>query len=142
MITIMTGTDTCATTIVTITDRHLLSLCRRFAGQRRAWWLAAWMIVCLLLSQQIGWSHGIHHMTVAPVQVQAIDGAGQPHAAHHSCLLFDAACSAVAFTASPPQMAPVVASFSVPVPGVLRSPDLPVSHPFRSRAPPHVVTLI
>src|SRR5690606_26187693 len=79
MTTIMTGTDTCAMTIVTITDRHLLSLCRRFAGQRRAWWLAAWMIVCLLLSQQIGWSHGIHHMTVAPVQVQvqAIDGAGQ-----------------------------------------------------------------
>lgn len=125
-----------------------------FAGLRArgpGLWSALWLALCLLLAQHAGLTHRIVHgglLTPAAATAAIAATAGSSAVADtdrhplaqklsgHSCVLFDGATIADTLCGKLPL--PQL-DFGKPVkPANLawRWPDLPATHPFRSRAPP------
>jgi hypothetical protein len=110
-------------------------------------WMALWLALCVLVAQHVGLTHRVVHggLMGTPVSAMTAETSTADHdeasplaqkLAGHSCVLFDGATVADSHCS---QMPAVMLVFGKPVkPANLawRWPDLPSTHPFRSRAPP------
>jgi hypothetical protein len=149
----MSTTMATATTIIPMAPATAMAsmTADRFPGALRRpglrWWPALWLTLCLLLAQQAGLVHRIHHGGLQEASLAALH-AGFPttgtHAhrtdslkpAAHSCVLFDAAATADTLCDGPPMPRLAHGKPVLPPSITWRWPHLPAAQPFHSRAPP------
>lgn len=132
-----------ATAMASMTTERFLGALRRHG---LGWWPALWLALCLLLAQQAGLAHRIHHGGLQEASLAALSGGVQTGTdahradlvkpAAHSCVLFDAATAADTLCDGPPMPRLAHGKPVLPPSITWRWPHLPTARPFHSRAPP------